>query len=282
MPTLSIIIPLYNKEKTISKTIHSVLNQTYQDFELIIVNDGSSDKSLEMVKLFKDRRIRIIDKINEGVSKARNAGVEYSNTNLLFFLDADDYIYPDCISKLMNLKEKYKDVDLWSANYEKQNNSGKHKELMSNFEGIIENPHKLIYLRKWHFRTGSFIITKSSFFHTGKYPLNICVGEDWLFLDEFCKSYQCAYTPTTVMCYIQDSRELSIKKIDYEKTAEWYLEFAKTNNWQKLSYSENIFKRFLISIIRKDAENTKKVFRKDYKYLPLGCISSVISLLFRL
>ena len=64
MPKISVIIPLYNKEKTIKKTIESVLNQTFTDFEIIVVNDGSTDRSLEIVKRINDSRIRIIDKDN--------------------------------------------------------------------------------------------------------------------------------------------------------------------------------------------------------------------------
>ena len=64
MPKISVIIPLYNKEKTIKNTIESVLNQTFTDFEIIVVNDGSTDRSLEIVKRINDSRIRIIDKDN--------------------------------------------------------------------------------------------------------------------------------------------------------------------------------------------------------------------------
>ena len=76
MPFFSIIIPLYNKEKFIENTIQSALNQTFLDFELIVVNDGSTDRSLELVKAFKDQRIKIYTIRNGGVSKARNFGIQ--------------------------------------------------------------------------------------------------------------------------------------------------------------------------------------------------------------
>ena len=72
---ISVVIPLYNKEKSITDTIRSVLDQTYKDFELIIVNDGSTDNSLNFVSLINDSRIVIIDKTNGGVSSARNKGI---------------------------------------------------------------------------------------------------------------------------------------------------------------------------------------------------------------
>lgn len=86
----SIVIPLYNKEKSITTTINSVLNQTCGDFELIIVNDGSTDTSLEIVQSIKDERIRIINQKNGGVSSARNQGIIEAKFDWIAFLDADD------------------------------------------------------------------------------------------------------------------------------------------------------------------------------------------------
>lgn len=86
----SIIIPLYNKEQSVKNTIQSVLNQTFGDYEIIIVNDGSTDNSLEVVKQIRDERIRIIDKANGGVSSARNRGIDEARYEWICFLDADD------------------------------------------------------------------------------------------------------------------------------------------------------------------------------------------------
>ncbi|EDM22821.1 glycosyltransferase family 2 protein, partial [Caminibacter mediatlanticus] len=75
---ISVIIPLYNKEKWVKRAVLSVLNQTYQNFEIIIVNDGSTDKSKKIVESIKDDRIFIFDKLNGGASSARNYGIEKS------------------------------------------------------------------------------------------------------------------------------------------------------------------------------------------------------------
>lgn len=281
MPNLSVIIPLYNKEKTIKDTINSVLNQTYQNYELIIVNDGSTDSSLDIVKSINDDRIRIINKQNEGVSKTRNIGVKEAKSKLIFFLDADDYIYPDCFLTLMNLREKYNNVDLWSANYEIKIKSELKIQLMTSYEGIIKEPHKLIYKRKWHFRTGSYIMTRASFEQIGGFSSKLSVGEDWFFMDKYCISYQVAYSPKTIMSYVQESRTLSIKKISCEKTAEWFYSFYNSSIWQKLSYSESILKRIIISFIKHDYISANKLFRKYNKWLTLGIFSSIISLYYK-
>ncbi|MDP5081488.1 MAG: glycosyltransferase family 2 protein [Winogradskyella sp.] len=86
----SVVIPLYNKELSIKKTIHSVLDQSFEDFEILVVNDGSTDKSLEIVKGIQDDRIKIIDQQNAGVSSARNRGIKEAKFDWIALLDADD------------------------------------------------------------------------------------------------------------------------------------------------------------------------------------------------
>ena len=87
---ISVVIPLYNKEKQIKRTIQSVLTQTFQDFEIVIVNDGSTDNSTIEVEKIKDSRIRLIHQENAGVSAARNKGIEEAKYELIALLDADD------------------------------------------------------------------------------------------------------------------------------------------------------------------------------------------------
>lgn len=86
----SVIIPLYNKELSISNTIQSVLDQTFQNFEIVIVNDGSTDNSVKEVEKFDDKRIRLIHQKNQGVSAARNRGIEEAKYEWIAFLDGDD------------------------------------------------------------------------------------------------------------------------------------------------------------------------------------------------
>ena len=89
-PFFSVIIPLYNKEKYIEKTIKSVLNQLFNDFEIIIVDDGSSDKSLNIVSEFNSPKIKIIKQSNKGAGAARNLGIYHAKADYIALLDADD------------------------------------------------------------------------------------------------------------------------------------------------------------------------------------------------
>jgi glycosyltransferase involved in cell wall biosynthesis len=95
MPLVSIIIPVYNGEKTIQKTIESVLQQTFQNFEILVINDGSHDSTLNVINNIKDERLRIFSYPNAGVSTSRNRGLALARCEFISFLDADDLWTPD-------------------------------------------------------------------------------------------------------------------------------------------------------------------------------------------
>lgn len=102
MCKISIIMPVYNKEKYVEKAVESVLNQTYKNFELIIINDGSTDNSTEKCKKYIDDRIVIIDTPNYGVSHARNVGIAVAKGDYITFLDGDDYLGANYLEELFD------------------------------------------------------------------------------------------------------------------------------------------------------------------------------------
>jgi glycosyltransferase involved in cell wall biosynthesis len=95
MPTVSIIIPAYNAEKTILETIQSLQNQTFSDFEVIVVNDGSTDKTLEVLAAIADPRLKVVSHANSGVAVTRNRGIAEATGEFIAFVDADDLWTPD-------------------------------------------------------------------------------------------------------------------------------------------------------------------------------------------
>lgn len=97
---VSVIVPVYNAEKHLADAIQSVLDQTYSNFELIAVNDGSTDRSLEILQQFADQRVRIINKENTGVSDTRNVAIKVATGEFVCFLDADDYYSPCYIQRM--------------------------------------------------------------------------------------------------------------------------------------------------------------------------------------
>ena len=113
MLRLSIIIPVYNVEQYISKCIESVINSTFQDYELILVDDGSTDESGEICDVYaaKDNRIKVIHQENGGVSYARNIGMNNSSADWITFIDSDDYVSPTYIERLFEAVEAYPEAD---------------------------------------------------------------------------------------------------------------------------------------------------------------------------
>lgn len=104
---ISVIINVYNGEKFIAKCLESVINQTYKNIEILIINDGSTDNTLEICKSYQDPRIRMINQENMGLSKARNVGIDNANGEYLYFVDVDDFIETDTIEYLYRLAKQY-------------------------------------------------------------------------------------------------------------------------------------------------------------------------------
>ena len=104
MNKVSIIIPVYNSEKYISKCLDSVLNQTYKDIEVLVINDGSKDNSIDILREYekKDDRIVVIDKENEGVAKTRNMGIKKATGDYIMFIDNDDFIDKEYVETYLN------------------------------------------------------------------------------------------------------------------------------------------------------------------------------------
>lgn len=138
---ISVVIPLYNKEQSIASTINSVLAQTYKDFEIVVVNDGSTDKSVDVVRAIADDRIVFINQENQGVSAARNTGILAAKGEYVAFLDGDDLWHPEYLETLVQLISDYPNATLYGIGYSKihENRIPKNVEPTS-MRGEIENP----------------------------------------------------------------------------------------------------------------------------------------------
>jgi glycosyltransferase involved in cell wall biosynthesis len=112
MPKVSVIIPTYNRARLVAEAIQSVLDQTYQDFEIIVIDDGSTDNTKEVVGSFKDPRIKYFYQENRGVCIARNNGIKVSNGDYIIFLDSDDLLFKNAIAIEAKILDSYPDVAL--------------------------------------------------------------------------------------------------------------------------------------------------------------------------
>lgn len=109
---ISIIVPVYNVENYLEKCIDSILSQSYKNIELILINDGSLDKSGEICDRYKSDNVKIIHKKNTGLSETRNLGIKASTGEYLMFVDSDDWIVEDCISEIVNLIKENSNIDI--------------------------------------------------------------------------------------------------------------------------------------------------------------------------
>lgn len=99
MPLVSVVIPLYNKEKYIALTLRTVLSQSLRDLQIVVVDDGSTDQSALFARRLEDHRVKVVTQKNAGVERARNLGLNISDSRFIVFLDADDVIYPKCLEQ---------------------------------------------------------------------------------------------------------------------------------------------------------------------------------------
>lgn len=220
-PLISVVIPLYNKEATISNTISSVLNQSFTNFEVIVVNDGSTDKGPEIVAQFEDERILLFSQDNSGVSAARNVGVQKSRANYIAFLDGDDYWSIHHLQQIADLILDYGDVaDLFSTNFYRQFPDG---ERIINrtepYRGLIKNYFKSIS-NKALIHTSCVCISKRAFNSVGGFDMRFSIGEDINLWNRLCRRYKLAYSPEATSYYTIDAPNNSRdRRIDYSKDA---------------------------------------------------------------
>lgn len=183
---ISVVIPLYNKEQSIATTLQTVLNQTYQDFEIVIVNDGSTDHSVEEVAKVTDPRIRLIHQSNAGVSAARNRGIEEARGEFVAFLDADDEWNPDYLKTQYKLTQKYPECSVFACNYEFKDAQEKvtptiiRKLPFKGEDGILSNYFEVANCSHPPLWTSAVMVKKNAIQSIGGFPIGIKSGEDLL------------------------------------------------------------------------------------------------------
>ena len=213
---ISIVIPLYNKEAHIRNTLEHIIGQSFQDFEVIVINDGSTDSSEEEVKSVTDSRIHLYSQENHGVSYTRNRGVDLSSGELIAFLDADDEWEPDYLQCQYDLYKRYPDAVAYGTNYYIIENE---KKYVLTFPNIKDNCGILTdyfvsgksYTPLW---TSAIMIKKSTFIDLGGFPLNYKLCED---IDLWCRlacTGEIAYLNEPHAVYHRNSTNMASRATD--------------------------------------------------------------------
>ena len=217
MPVISIIVPVYNAEETLKRCVSSIINQTFTDIEIILIDDGSTDKSGKMCDEYSanDIRVNVFHKENHGVSAARNTGIELAKGKYILFVDSDDFIKKEFCEQLIDIKKRYRDSFIWPGiqivspnnvvkenqyNYDKHDISivSKRDVLKLSCRGILNAPFNKLY-------TTSVLRDNDI-----KMNENISIAEDLLFnlqyLDE-CNSKEIVIINNLYYCYVREGRE---------------------------------------------------------------------------
>jgi len=181
-PTISVVIPLYNKGPHIARALNSVLNQTFQDFEVIVV-DSSTDDGADIVKGFNDPRIRLIYQEKQGVSAARNLGIDEARAELIAFLDADDEWLPDHLNIILRMRERFPEAGAYTTAYfmkyhDKCSLPRYHNIPPSPWEGIIPDYFKSSSVGRPPVTASAVAIPKRIFEDVGKFSIETWWGED--------------------------------------------------------------------------------------------------------
>lgn len=274
MPYFSIVIPLYNKENFIIDTLHSVLSQTFADFEIIIVNDGSTDRSEEKALQFKDPRIRYYSKENGGVSSARNYGIELSNSKYVTFIDADDYWYPDFLQEMHNNINKFPDIKVFSAAIEIETSK---KTIPANYSIKKTGDCEIVNyfaasIKRTVLCSSSSVFHKTVFTQIGQFDPKLKSGEDTDLWIRIGLVYPILFSWKILARYVYDQNSLSknhkitIVSINFSN----YQLLEETNPDLKKFLDLNRFSLAIKSKLINDNESFKNLYSKiDLTKLPL-------------
>lgn len=266
---LTVIIPLYNKVYTIAESVNSVLSQSFREFELIIVNDGSSDGSLATLSSIKDSRIRIFSKVNGGVSSARNFGIRNAKYDLIAFLDADDIWDKDFLEQMLIFRGSHSQASIFASNILLKSNNFKKNAINFIQSGYVIDYFK-VALDHAIVTSSSVIIEKKVFDEVGFFNEDLRSGEDLDMWYRIINKYQLAFLNVPLAVYHLSEFNYNFSRIDFSKDF-----ISKINDLQINDIYWEQFKTFQIAkslkpyyIFRYTNEIQNLVDKIKFKYLP--------------
>lgn len=293
MITFSIIIPAYNVAGFITKTLQAVIDQTFEDYELIVVNDGSSDETAGVVESFLQAKLdkskfQVITQKNGGVSAARNTGLDLAKGNYLYFLDSDDLIDEDFLQRAYDHFLEYPEAELYCCNYRLLYENGEKEQRLNQFQhlGLINSADMLESELSGNTYTCTIaLVWKRSVFEENSltYVEGCSYGEDSEVLFKYlCHIDKVINNPKCLVSYLQHpasamANDFSIKRLSYFERLDRLEQYFKSTN--KLTGSVNScllvnrartyvrnFNDCYLSIIKRRSEKSSL---KEFTYSPL-------------
>ena len=237
-PEISIIVPCYNQEKYIGECLDSVLAQSFENWECIVVNDGSTDNSLNIIKEYtkKSDKIKLLNQKNSRLVTARNNGIKTSSGKYIYPLDGDDKIAPDCLAKLYEAMEQQKGDVIFSLVDFFGNMNGR-------FELELPTKQNMIFNNKV---VCSALYKKTDFEKYGGYDINMNRGlEDWEFWLNFVEDNKVFYRIDEVLFYYRRTDGSFITRIDKKTQKQLKSYIYKKHRKLFLSNIHLFIKKFL-------------------------------------
>lgn len=246
-PFFSIVIPLFNKEKEIETTLKSVLNQTFQDFEVIVIDDGSTDNSKKIVESIGNSKIKLIATENSGISKARNRGIKEAIGELIAFVDADDFWFENHLEQLAELYKNYPKAGILACNYNIFYNKSKIIEPYfvgipkGNWIGIVDDFFASSKINRiaW---TGALAIPKKVLSKVGTFDETLVLnaaGEDTDLWIRIALDYPIAFNNSISAQYKKDASNRISEIITLNRN------FPKLDKWLTIEKTNSSLKKFV-------------------------------------
>ncbi len=209
-PQVSVVIPLYNKAESISATLDSVFAQTITDFEVVVINDGSTDNSAAIVRRFNDHRLRLVEQANAGESAARNRGIAEARNDLVAFIDADDLWFPHFLQTVLSLRHRVPNAGAYGTAFVVLRNNAVVRYPYVGVRHLLGGELVPDYFRSctlggsllW---SSSVMIPKSTFERVGGFPVGVRNGADLHMWARIALHYPIAWSTIEAAVWNQDA-----------------------------------------------------------------------------
>lgn len=274
VPLLSIVVPLYNKAPFIKATLESILCQGAEDFEVIVVNDGSTDGGEDVVNQIVDSRIRLISQPNRGVSAARNLGIAQSRGEWIYLLDGDDLMMPNALKEVIPLlKSGESDVIITSYAHSRNGMIAPAKPRMK--AGSLRAPLLNKFIGRFKYVTGS-IFVKSNIAKKFKFDTALRRYEDDQVYCQWFMSGSVYFCPIVMMCYNHEGNSASlINQDNFESDYLAHLIFLPGKFWYNANMGKHMLEAYRIYPNHRAELNKRYGLRQQF-YRCFAILSAII------
>ncbi len=282
----SVVIPLYNKEDFVIRAIESVISQTVQDFEIIIIDDGSTDSGVQRVRKLECDRVHLIQQPNAGPGLARNRGIQECHYDYIAFLDADDVFLPNHLEEIQKIIERFPQAALFSTRSSELQDSLYRADSFSKSRTLRKTKYrKYNYFREWrpkcgYIWTSCIVINKQVFMRAGGFK-DICPGEDTELWTRLALDYEFAISTRVAALYLrgtggimetnerrnqggETSETCSGKSPVFKTLQEARRSVQYKTKWRDIDrfMDQRLMIKFRMQLVRGDIPEARKIFGK--------------------